>query len=524
MKKIKPLNPHYSMQNPATVYDEEALTTLEMCGRLGAKLNEVITAVNGCEVPQIVNVSPTGDETGELDRVVIQGKLDAGYSVHLSAGEYFLNGPLIFRPGYMLRGDSQLNTVINCKAGFIDHENIVSVDHVEVRDVRVIGPGTGTGIDISRKVEGVETGGRYAHFMNVYISGYDTGILLGGCWCTNFSHCRIEAQNICVKQRGSCNHIKYDHCVFLGPTGVPYDEMTAVGIDIGTETGAENYGISIDHCDFERFEICVKAYCCVALNVAHLYVEWSRKVFELDTCPAFLCDGGYASNVNRVCNTKKTNTAAVFNKCGGAIKNLFIRVNREDTFYMVSTVSGAPLDVENINCVNDGGGECIVNSQCANSIWNGHEHHMTINTNVDLDYLINTTGSYPFWDSDSRNGFTLVGYKSKPGNRYKVQGVSIFPATTFTATASATLNLEVNARSIGRTDAKSTDTVVIMQAYINKDQKYSMSSEIKFTPVVESYRDLITSDITSLMIISSANVGDVSGIANITLVNGEMIL
>lgn len=39
---IKPLNTHYSFENPASVYDEEALTALELAGRQGAKINEVI--------------------------------------------------------------------------------------------------------------------------------------------------------------------------------------------------------------------------------------------------------------------------------------------------------------------------------------------------------------------------------------------------------------------------------------------------------------------------------------------------
>ncbi len=37
---------HYSLTNPATIYDEEALTALELAGRQGAKLNEVIDDQN----------------------------------------------------------------------------------------------------------------------------------------------------------------------------------------------------------------------------------------------------------------------------------------------------------------------------------------------------------------------------------------------------------------------------------------------------------------------------------------------
>lgn len=43
---IDKLNTHYSMTNPASVYDEEALTSLELVGRTTAKVNEVVNAQN----------------------------------------------------------------------------------------------------------------------------------------------------------------------------------------------------------------------------------------------------------------------------------------------------------------------------------------------------------------------------------------------------------------------------------------------------------------------------------------------
>lgn len=44
--EIKKLNEHYSITRPSTVYDEEALTTLELVGRTTAKVNEVVDAQN----------------------------------------------------------------------------------------------------------------------------------------------------------------------------------------------------------------------------------------------------------------------------------------------------------------------------------------------------------------------------------------------------------------------------------------------------------------------------------------------
>lgn len=47
---IEQMNNHYSMNNPASVYDEEALTALELAGRLGKKIIEIIDLVNKNEL------------------------------------------------------------------------------------------------------------------------------------------------------------------------------------------------------------------------------------------------------------------------------------------------------------------------------------------------------------------------------------------------------------------------------------------------------------------------------------------
>ncbi len=43
---IDKVNPHYSFENPATVYDEEAVTALELAARTAAKVNECVEEVN----------------------------------------------------------------------------------------------------------------------------------------------------------------------------------------------------------------------------------------------------------------------------------------------------------------------------------------------------------------------------------------------------------------------------------------------------------------------------------------------
>lgn len=46
---ITPLNHHYSFENPASIYDEEAMTALELAGRTTAKVNECVNEVNGID-------------------------------------------------------------------------------------------------------------------------------------------------------------------------------------------------------------------------------------------------------------------------------------------------------------------------------------------------------------------------------------------------------------------------------------------------------------------------------------------
>lgn len=60
---INPLNPHYSFTNPASIHDEEALTALELSGRIGKKLHELITAYNALE-------ANTEDNIAEIEEIL----------------------------------------------------------------------------------------------------------------------------------------------------------------------------------------------------------------------------------------------------------------------------------------------------------------------------------------------------------------------------------------------------------------------------------------------------------------------
>ena len=68
---IKPLNPHYSLENPGSVsiYDEEAMTALELSGRTLGKVNECVEVVN--QIPNTVsNAVQKHIDQGDFDKQI----------------------------------------------------------------------------------------------------------------------------------------------------------------------------------------------------------------------------------------------------------------------------------------------------------------------------------------------------------------------------------------------------------------------------------------------------------------------
>lgn len=79
---IDKMNHHYSLTNPATVYDEEALTTLELVGRTTAKVNECIDVVNG--IPEKVKE--------DVDKHIESGVFDRQIEEHIGNLESRIEG------------------------------------------------------------------------------------------------------------------------------------------------------------------------------------------------------------------------------------------------------------------------------------------------------------------------------------------------------------------------------------------------------------------------------------------------
>ena len=68
---IDKLNHHYALENPSSIYDEEALTALELAGRTTHKVNEVVDYVNGMDKmidTEVENHIKSGDFDNQISK------------------------------------------------------------------------------------------------------------------------------------------------------------------------------------------------------------------------------------------------------------------------------------------------------------------------------------------------------------------------------------------------------------------------------------------------------------------------
>lgn len=85
---ITPLNPHYAIENPATIFDEESLTALQLVARTTGKVNECVEEVN--KIPEKVKEDvQTHIDGGDFDEQIDQHTKDLTHD--LAYTEAYLN-------------------------------------------------------------------------------------------------------------------------------------------------------------------------------------------------------------------------------------------------------------------------------------------------------------------------------------------------------------------------------------------------------------------------------------------------
>lgn len=352
---------HYSIENPACVYDEESLTVLKLCGRLAAKINELVRVVNDAwhhlfeklddTAERVVTdmvlagkltfgIYPSGDTSGATDRANIQRCLDEWGACELGEGDFYIDEAIVLRSGNSITGRGSLVTKIHAERSDAFTIGEDSADNLTVRDFCVTDDNTNghTAFVLNGATTQPYTGARYSNFENIRVEGFMHAVQLAGAWCVNFHRCRFFTFEDAVHQTGTCNNVVYDHCSFI------YADREAArgytGVSITAEGGAQNCGISFFDCDFEGWNIALRAYCVVALNVKNIYAEGCNRVFSLDSCPAFSCDGGYAAYVQRLAVVSVSNAATLYANGRGEIRNVFVRLETDD-----NTVAG-PQDYQ----------------------------------------------------------------------------------------------------------------------------------------------------------------------------------
>lgn len=87
---INKLPNHYSMNNPASVYDEEALTALELAGRTAQKVNECVDTVNEAHEYFVENFAENVDNS--VENLKNNGELETMLVKAVSSGKVDKNG------------------------------------------------------------------------------------------------------------------------------------------------------------------------------------------------------------------------------------------------------------------------------------------------------------------------------------------------------------------------------------------------------------------------------------------------
>lgn len=396
---------HYSLENPASVYDEEALTALELAARTAAKVNGCVDAVNDFRERFLDNVDKTVAEY--INRLIVEGEInvdglrpsgDPATDVRnidalltafgvakLGEGVFTLNYGLGLGSGVGIVGAGTAKTkIVFTGYGFAN----VGADHLRVEDLTVEAPNTA----FSLKGTTTEpfTGVRYATFRNVDIIAGKTGVELRGAWCVKFDHCRwfIEGGQTGVKQDGTCNNVVYDHCQFIGLT-----DTAACGVQITADDGAQNCGISFRDCSFEKLQIGVRAYCVMGLNVSSIYAEGVGTLFSVDSCPNFNVNGGYAVYIGRLCSVYVTNTHELFAHSGGKISNVFCSLKSGNGNYLINARDPRTynLTVEQVTAkwADDGSGDIYYFDRDLNQAYGAACHYPVGYWTADLNDGIN---------------------------------------------------------------------------------------------------------------------------------------
>lgn len=85
---LNPLNEHYSFTSPASVYDEEALTALQLAGRTASKVNETVRAFNKLENDTNNHLEDQDAAIAKMNDETMPAKVDQEVQEHIENGDF----------------------------------------------------------------------------------------------------------------------------------------------------------------------------------------------------------------------------------------------------------------------------------------------------------------------------------------------------------------------------------------------------------------------------------------------------
>lgn len=326
---------------PFTIYDEHTPTVLELLSKQYAQLVALGNEFNQLDKVEAIRkgyatVWPSGDESGQADRLAIQTALDTNKVVHLVEGVYYLDKGIMMGAGYQLIGagiNTEIRTAFTMPRPAITKKTSVSFDHILLKDFHLVNP-EGIPGEIGIQLQGTDkepyTGARYSVIEGVRISGFTgTGILMKGAWSTTLRKVRTLNCPKGFAGTGLLNNINIDNCEFTHGT---------YGVHLTCANSTEMYGIRINETNFEGNTTAgVYAEGVTGLALVNCYSENTPRVFNVNSCPMFTVNGGRFSGVElfgSVTSTAYTSAKFVNPKCTIENANIEATGNRPDLLYL----------------------------------------------------------------------------------------------------------------------------------------------------------------------------------------------
>lgn len=239
-------------------------------------------------------LKPSGDMTGVADYENITAQLLEKRVVYLDKGDFYINKPITLKNYYCVIGISEVLTFIHAvtdNSVFIsDAETEPTYLNIKNINIKADFDNSNYAIDIKGSLKSPYTGCSFSKFENIFINGFESGIVVNHCWNTKFNMIRLQnCKQNGLYIAGACNNISIDmFSCFSVRNGI---RITTSDFDT-----TENTNISINNADVEHCEKGVYIYNANNVSIRDIYSEYCNPVIYSYGCNGFSVNGFYSSN------------------------------------------------------------------------------------------------------------------------------------------------------------------------------------------------------------------------------------